>query len=99
MTRPALPPPDALAAWIPRQRWFAAKARRIRHVVVADSVPLGPGVVLLVDLELDDAGHERYAIPLLVGDEIRDALRRRIDPGRMVTVVVAGEPGNSADAR
>ena len=32
--------------------------------------------------------------------DIRDAFRRRIDPGRMVTVVVAGgERGQSADAR
>jgi zinc protease len=35
----------------------------------------------------------------VTADEIRDALRRRIDPTRMVTVVVAGEPGKSADAR
>jgi zinc protease len=31
--------------------------------------------------------------------DVRDAFRRRIDPGRMVTVVVGGEPGKSADAR
>jgi zinc protease len=35
----------------------------------------------------------------VTADEIRDALRRRIDPARMVTVVVAGEPGKSTDAR
>jgi zinc protease len=32
-------------------------------------------------------------------DDIRDAFRRRIDPGRMVTVVVGGELQKSADAR
>jgi trehalose synthase-fused probable maltokinase len=70
----ALPSPDALAAWLPRQRWFGAKMRRITRVVVADAVGLGPGVVLLADVELDGGGRERYAIPLSAGAEIRDAL-------------------------
>jgi len=30
--------------------------------------------------------------------DIRDAFRRRVDPGRMVTVVVGGEPDKSASA-
>jgi maltose alpha-D-glucosyltransferase/alpha-amylase len=59
---------------MPRQRWFAAKTRRISRVVVVDAVPVGPGVVLLVDLELDDGGRERYAIPLVAGEAIHDAL-------------------------
>jgi trehalose synthase-fused probable maltokinase len=70
----ALPRPEALAAWIAGQRWFAAKTRRIRGAGVADSVRLGHGVVLLVDVELDDGNRERYALPLVPGDEIRDAL-------------------------
>jgi predicted trehalose synthase len=69
-----LPSPDALAAWLPRQRWFGAKTHRITRVVVADAVGLGPGVVLLADVELDGGGRERYAIPLSAGAEILDAL-------------------------
>ena len=65
---------EALAAWIARQRWFAAKTRRIQAVVVLDTIRLGPGAVVLAELELDDGRHDRYAIPLLPGDEIRDAL-------------------------
>jgi maltokinase len=65
---------EALAAWIARQRWFAAKTRRIQAVVVVDTIRLGPGVVVLAELELDDGHHDRYAIPLVPGDEIRDAL-------------------------
>jgi len=65
---------EALAAWIARQRWFAAKTRRIQAVVIVDTISLGPGVVVLADLELDDGRHDHYAIPLLPGDEIRDAL-------------------------
>jgi len=59
---------------MPRQRWFAAKTRAIRRVVVVDTVQLAGGVVLLVEVELDGGRRERYAIPLLAGDEIHDAL-------------------------
>jgi trehalose synthase-fused probable maltokinase len=69
-----LPSPEAIAAWLPGQRWFGAKSRRIERVVVADAVPMGPGAVVLADVELDDGGRERYAVPLLGGEEIRDAL-------------------------
>lgn len=74
MNGASLPDPDALAAWIARQRWFAAKTRRIARVGLVDAVPLGPGVVLLVDLELDGGGDERYALPLAAGADIADAL-------------------------
>jgi maltose alpha-D-glucosyltransferase/alpha-amylase len=69
-----LPTPEALAAWLPRQRWFGAKSHRIGGASVADAVPVGPGVLLLADVELDGGGRERYAVPLLAGGEIRDAL-------------------------
>ena len=72
--RASLPSPEALAGWMPGQRWFAAKTRAIRRVVVADAVRLGRGVVLLLDVELDDGGRERYAMPLLVDEEIHDVL-------------------------
>jgi trehalose synthase-fused probable maltokinase len=39
-----------------------------------DVVRLGGGGVLLIDVELDDGGRERYAMPLLAGEEIHDAL-------------------------
>jgi predicted trehalose synthase len=70
----SLPSPDALAAWLPQQRWFGAKSRRITRVEIADIVRLAPGVVVLVDVELDEGGREQYAVPLLPGGEIRDAL-------------------------
>jgi predicted trehalose synthase len=70
----ALPTPEAIAEWLPRQRWFAAKTRRITRVRFADALTLGPGLLLLVDVELDHAGRERYAVPLMAGGAIVDAL-------------------------
>jgi trehalose synthase-fused probable maltokinase len=92
---------EALAAWIARQRWFAAKTRRIQAVVVVDTIRLGPGVVVLAELELDDGRHDRYAIPLLPGDEIRDALGDADFCRALVSLlarggVVAGECGEMA---
>lgn len=70
----SLPSPQAIAEWLPRQRWFGAKTRRIVRVAFADAVPLGPGVVVLADVDLDDNGHERYAVLLTASGEIGDAL-------------------------
>ena len=76
MTRPAhsLPTPEAVAEWLPGQRWFGAKTHRIDRIAFADAVSVGPGVVLLVDVALDRGERERYAVPVLAGGEIVDAL-------------------------
>jgi predicted trehalose synthase len=68
------PPLEALAGWIAGQRWFAAKTRRIVAVDVEDGVPLGPGVLWIARVVLDDGGRDRYAVPLLEGPPVADAL-------------------------
>jgi len=65
---------DALPAWIAGQRWFAAKSRRIDAVALEDGVRLGPGTLWIARVTLDDGSHDRYALPLLEGAGIRDAL-------------------------
>jgi maltokinase len=72
--RRSLPNPGVVAEWLPQQRWFGAKARAIRDVRFADAVSVGPGVLLLLDVELEGGGGERYAVPMLTGSEIVDAL-------------------------
>jgi maltokinase len=61
---------DALAPWVPRQRWFAGKARHVAHLDVADTAVLGDDEVLLVlvDVSYGDGGTERYLVPLAVGE-------------------------------
>ena len=97
----ALPAPEALAAWLPRQRWFAAKSRRIERVTIADAVRLGPGVVVLADVDLGGAAQERYAMPLLTGGEIRDALGHADFCRALVSVLADGAavPGDRGEIR
>jgi trehalose synthase-fused probable maltokinase len=58
------PPSDVLAAWLPGQRWFAAKTRRLTSLVVADLIALPGGVLAVVEVGLDDGTRDRYAVPL-----------------------------------
>ena len=60
-----LPSPAALAAWLPSQRWFAGKARRIERVAVEAVVPLlGPAALVVARVRLDDGVEDRYALSL-----------------------------------
>ncbi len=71
------PPSDVLAAWLPRQRWFAAKTRQIATLAVADTIVLGGGILAIVEVTLDDGARDRYAVPLGVTSRatpIADAL-------------------------
>ena len=67
---------EAVRAWLPRQRWFAGKARTVTEVAVHDVALLGDAegelLWVLVDLRYDDGGGERYQVPLIVGSEQAD---------------------------
>ncbi len=72
-----IPPSDVLAAWLARQRWFAAKTRRIEAIVIEDAVPLAGAVIAVARVTLDDGGSDRYAVPLgasPAGGDVADAL-------------------------
>ena len=68
------PPAEPLAAWLPEQRWFGAKSRRIGGLSVDDSIDLGPGTLHVVRVTFDDGDVQRYALPLQPGTAIADAL-------------------------
>jgi trehalose synthase-fused probable maltokinase len=62
-----------LATWVARQRWFAAKDRRIAAIAIDDDVPLPGAHLLLLSVELSDGARQRYAAPVrAVGGELRD---------------------------
>lgn len=71
------PPSEVLAAWLPQQRWFAAKTRRLTAVAVSDTIVLTGGILAIVEITLDDGTHDRYAMPLGSGSTaapVNDAL-------------------------
>jgi maltose alpha-D-glucosyltransferase / alpha-amylase len=68
------PSAEALGAWLPTQRWFAAKTRRITDLDVEDRVPIGDADLVVVALGLDDGTRHRYAVPLAQSLTPRDAL-------------------------
>jgi maltose alpha-D-glucosyltransferase/alpha-amylase len=70
----AVPSPNVLAAWLPRQRWFAHKTRRITRVRVVDAVPLAGACIVILEVGLDDATAHGYAAPLRPGSTVVDAL-------------------------
>ncbi|KUP97421.1 maltokinase N-terminal cap-like domain-containing protein [Thermobifida cellulosilytica] len=89
---PSVPPArfeTALAAWLPWQRWFSAKERRLSEVTVvrctefASAGADGPvGLVLVVRADFADGGApEHYQVPVGLCTRIR----RRLEPA-----VIAG---------
>src|SRR4051812_11030554 len=68
------PPSESLAAWLPQQRWFGGKSRRIAAVRVDDSIDLGDGTLHVVHVTLDDGSEQRYAVPLQPASVPTDAL-------------------------
>ena len=59
---------DALRAWLPRQRWYAGKARDLEDLHIHDVAVLdsddAPLLLVLVDVRYADGGTERYHAPL-----------------------------------
>jgi trehalose synthase-fused probable maltokinase len=71
---------ERLPAFLAAQRWFGGKARGVRSVDILDSLPMRDGDVsadlVLVNVHYADKyPDETYAVPLLPGDDLRDALR------------------------
>ncbi len=72
---------EILTAYLPRQRWFSSKARRLTGTRVLDRGPIGDRplpVLTIVLVEYDDGGSERYSVPLSVvtggaADSLSDA--------------------------
>src|SRR5262249_10144031 len=59
---------QALWPFIQRQRWFAAKTKRIRQIGFSDWAVLRggstPAFITVVSLSYDDGGNESYTLPL-----------------------------------
>lgn len=72
--------PELLPAWLPKQRWFAAKGRQVRSVAVASSTPLRTDgeplldhLLLAVDFA-DDSPVQHYQLLVARREHLRGEL-------------------------
>ena len=65
----------ALPTYLPRQRWFGAKARAVSAATPADhvAIPGTPAILALFRLEIQGSAPETYLVPLLTDRRRRDA--------------------------
>jgi predicted trehalose synthase len=59
--------------WLARQRWFAAKTRRIAEAVIEDRIPVDGAAVCVVRVVLDDGTADRYVVGLAGDSGVDDA--------------------------
>ncbi len=79
----------ALAQYLPAQRWFQGKDRRLREVQVVDIVPLQvagveAAAIVIAETHFSAGEPERYALPLVVTAETGSAEFDRGVPGTPV---------------
>ena len=73
----------ALASWMPQRRWFGAKARTVRSVVVSSSLRVVEGVdarLALVDVMYTEGESEQYAVYLAPVEESQAGVTLRDKP-------------------
>ena len=84
-----------LIAYLPRQRWFGAKSKTIKAILVLDSAVL-PGLnaaLLYLQVNYEDESTDVYQIPLAVTAD--DATEKtNADPNQIIAVV--STPAGSA---
>ncbi len=80
-----------LPEYLPKQRWFGAKARRIKATHIADwtVLPGAKAVLTLVDVQYEKGDPETYCLPLAMtfgkdGDQIRQS-----SPNSVVASIVS----------
>jgi len=69
----------ALQSWLPSQRWFASKTRRVASVVPVDAaaVPGTQGLLAIFEVQYAEGERETYNIPVLPAPgkgDVRDAM-------------------------
>lgn len=74
-----------LPGFLPSQRWFGAKARRIQAVQLADCIPIrmehGTALIALAAVQYEEGPAETYVLPLLLApsqSRSEEALRTRV---------------------
>ncbi len=75
----------ALRAWLPRQRWFAAKDASIAELRIEDAIELdGEVAVLIVRAVLGHDDDQRYVVPITVVHGERAGTLQRLRPDAVI---------------
>ena len=61
-----------IAADLASRRWFRSKQRTIVDIDVVDQAPIGPGMLVVLEVAFADGGAERYLAPTIDGREAID---------------------------
>lgn len=100
---------EAIAAWLPGQRWCAARSHGSDRITLVDSGPLPGGLsIALVDrghageadryvVPVDPAGHDAARMPALAGPLVATMLEGRAVAGRSGAFVGRAVGPSSAD--
>jgi len=86
----------AIAAFLPLQRWFAGKARRVARVRITDILPVGPGsaslaVFVLVEVSYLEGEPETYVVPLAFAEHEAAERISQDAPNAVVAQLQVGE--------
>jgi maltose alpha-D-glucosyltransferase/alpha-amylase len=86
----------AIAGFLPLQRWFAGKSRRIAQVQISDVLPVGPAsavlaVFVLVEVSYLEGEAETYAVPLALAEHEAAERIAQDAPNAVVARIEAGE--------
>ncbi len=89
-----------LPAFLPRQRWYSGKARRIEHLRIEDGCRItAQAGLLVVAVRFSDGGGERYVMPLAVSLGTAAEQVRESHPGSILgNLTQGGESGVLHDA-
>ena len=90
-----------LPGFLPKQRWFGGKARRINRVEIRDWTPLrdADAAVAVVDVSYESGSPETYLLPLAIvaGAEL-DRIRESAASGMLCNAVTPAGSGALIDA-
>ncbi|MGD0668037.1 MAG: maltose alpha-D-glucosyltransferase [Bryobacteraceae bacterium] len=90
-----------LPEYLPKQRWFGGKARRIRATRIADwmALPESPAVLALVEIDYEQGEPDTYLLPLgLATGKDADMVRESAPGNILAPAIIKGEPGFLYDA-
>jgi len=79
--------------YLPKQRWFAGKSRRIKTTRILDWSPFNSGrsAVVFVEVQFDDGEPDTYLIPLTMSYADTAAELKRTSPHAIVAAVLSAK--------